>query len=231
MCEGCTHECTVQKNGILTNLAIQNCEVPECLELSNNYVFKSKIEPTNESGWIVINPLNEMKDLDTSFTQYACSGSNNCGEVWYGTDPRLKSVARGGSIIPLDRPPITYNIDTSTVNTDERLKNYGKNYKSYADINAGQITYYIDKSRQDAFYSPEFTTSARTVGYVYKDPMGGIKPHYERIPLTCDNPLETKHSKFKGGLSWIQDSEEHRQDIISKQMHRINSQRWDPRWT
>jgi len=231
LCEGCSHECSVPKNGIPTNLSIKNCEAPSCLELSNNYIFKSKIEPTDESGFIAINPQNEMKDIDPSFSLYSCNTSNNSEPVWYGSDPRLKSAARGGSVLPLDRPPNTYNIDTDNVNTDIRLNKYGQNYKSYSDINAGQINYHIDKSRQDAFYDPDFTTSARTVGYLYKDPMGGLKPHYERQPLYYNDPLQTKRVRANGTLSFIEDTEFHRQDLKARQMHRINSQRWEPRWT
>lgn len=230
MCEGYTSEFIVpQKGGIPTNLSIKNCETPSCLELSNNYIFKTKIEPANESGWVAINPQNEMKDIDPTFSQIDCPENNGCRGAWFGTDPRLKSVARGGSVIPLDRPPVTYNIDVSTINNDETLKNYGKNYKSYADINAGQISYFIDKSRQDAFYSPEFSTSARTIGYLYKDPMGGLKPHYERQSLFCPNPLETKHTRNR--LSFIEDTEAHRQDLKARQLWKTNQERWDPRWT
>lgn len=226
------HECKIPKEGIPTNLGIKNCEIPSCFDLVNEYVFKNKIEPTNETGWIAINPRNELQEIDDTFSSFNCPNPmGGCGEVYIGTDPRLRDAARGGQVLPLDRPPITYNIDFNTVNSDESLNNYGKNYKSYADINAGQINYFIDKSRQDAFYSPEFTTSARTIGYMYKDPMGGLKPHYERQPLTCSNPLEIRGAKFKGGLSWIQDTEEHRQDLLSKQLWKQNQERWDPRWT
>lgn len=231
MCESFSDECIVPKKGTPTNLSIKNCEVPSCLEFSNNYIFKNKIEPTNETGLIPINAQNEIKDIDRSFSQYSCPGNSDLGNYWYGSDPRLKSATRGGSVLPLDRPPNTYNIDTRTIMTDDSLKNYGQNYKSYADINAGQITYYTDKSRQDAFYYPDFTTSARTVGYLYKDPMGSLKPHYEREPLYCNNPLQTKRNRVNGSLSFTEDTEAHRQDLLSKQMWRQNSQRWNPRWT
>ena len=67
-----------------------------------------------------------------------------------------------------------------------------KNYKDYRDINAGQITYYIDKSIEDAFYKPIYENNAFDTGYLYKDPMGGIKPQYERNPVIWDNVLNTK---------------------------------------
>lgn len=230
ICEDYIDECTDFQYGIPTNSSIQNCDTPSCLELSNSYVFKNKIEPTNEYGLIAINPQNEMKDIDTSFIEYTCP-ENICSKntAWYSTDPRLKSVTRGGSILPLDKPPKIYNIDINTIDKDEQLKKYGQNYKSYADINAGQISYFIDKSKQDAFYYPDFNTSARTIGYLYKDPMGGIKPHYERQPLTYTNPLETK--RVRSRLSFIEDTEAHRQDLLARQMYRVNQERWDPRWT
>lgn len=228
-CVDCIHECTIDEKGIPTNLSVRNCKVPSCLEVANEYIFKSKIEPANETGWVTINPENETKDIDPSFSQVDCPEYKN--DVWAGTDPRLKSVARGGSVLLLDRPPVTYNIEPDKVNMDESLKDYGKNYKTYKDVNAGQITYYVDKSKKEAFHSPDFSTSARTVGYLYKDPMGGLKPHYERQPLTDTNHLETKRVLLGGELSWMRDTGAHREDLISKQMYKINQQRWDSRWT
>ena len=225
-CANCVHECSIDEKGIPTNLSVRNCEVPSCLEVSNEYIFKDKIEPRDESGWVTINPKTESTDLDPSFSQL-----KDCSEnTWVGTDPRLKSVARGGSVLLLDRPPTTYNMNPEKVNTDKSLIDYGKNYKSYADIDAGQITYYIDNSTKDAFYSPVVTTSARTIGSLYKDPMGALKPHYERQPLIEVNHLETKR-KSRGGLTWMKDTDAHREDLMSRQMTKINQQRWEPRWT
>lgn len=58
-----------------------------------------------------------------------------------------------------------------------------------------------------------------------------MKPRYERKPLTCTSHLNTTRNNYSGGLSWIEDSQEFREDIISKQMAKNNQQRWEPRWT
>jgi hypothetical protein len=228
-CSDYKSECSIQEKGYPTNLSILNCEIPSCFNFTNEIVFKNKMEPTVESGYVVLNPSVETSNLSKNFYQVQCSPDSYCNNGWTSSDSRLKSVARSGSMTLLDRPPITSEVNIDTIYSDKELENYGKKYKSYADIKAGQITYYIDKSKQDAFYYPDFTTSANTVGILYRDPMGGIRPCYERQPLSCDNPLETKRDREE--LSWIRDTEAHRQDLLSKQMWKINSQRWEPRWT
>jgi hypothetical protein len=60
--------------------------------------------------------------------------------------------------------------------------------------------------------------------------MGSLKAHYEREPLISNDPINTDKKYYKGGLSWIEDSQEHREDLLSKQMSKHNWERWAPRW-
>lgn len=212
-----SNEC-IMEEGIQTNLSISNCKLPDCI--GDKYIFKETIEPSMDDGIII---LNETKDSTVI-------KNNNCENSFYHPDPRLKSSMRGGSVIYLDKSPQTYNYDPTIIDTDISLNNYGANYKSYSDINTGQIIYYINKKNQDAFNYPIFTTSVKTTGYLYKDPMGSIKPYYVREPLYYDDPTQTKNSTLKRELSWIRDSQEHREDIMSKQLYIKNRQKWDTRW-
>ena len=113
-----------------------------------------------------------------------------------------------------------------------KQRNYGKNYRTYTDIKSGQIVYYVDKEIQDAFFNPLFENNSTAVGTVYVDPMGSIKPQYDRIPIYNNNVLDTdNNTHYKGGLSWIQDSCESREDLIALQMRKHNQSRYEPRWT
>ena len=44
------------------------------------------------------------------------------------------------------------------------------------------------------------------------------------------NPLTAKKDHYGGCLSWIEDSLEHREDIMSLQMRKQLEQKYEPRW-
>jgi hypothetical protein len=189
------------------------------IKMDNNRLFRSDIEPRNEHGFITLNP-------SVMYDNYAKDFHRLKNSQYTSSDPRLISPSYGGQVLKLDNPPVETDIHLDQLATDESLNNYGQGYSTYSDINAGNITYYIDKSIRDPFYSPNFTTPAYVYGKLYIDPMGAFKPRYERVPVKCNNPLDTKKNIYDGELSWIQDSGEHRQDLMSHQMSKQNQQKW-----
>lgn len=131
-------------------------------------------------------------------------------------DPRLFDVRRS---IPLrlDRPPDVSQIPSSFEEIyGPNLTGYGKGYKSYQDVNAGQIVYY--DSKPPAIYD----ISSTVHGFYYRDPMGVVKPQYIRVP-------DIKYNMFKSVdncLSSIRDSNEFREDLIARQQLKHNQQKW-----
>jgi len=190
-------------------------------------LFKSAIEPVHKKGIDILNP---KATYASDFQKFKYPNDKQCSTVYLSTDPRLFNVPYS-QVLPLDRPAQDDSVKLNTLYTDPNLTRYGQGYSTYSDINAGQITYYIDKSQEDAFYEPNFTTSARMEGVLYKDPMSSMKPQYNRYPLKCNNHLNTDRNNYEGGLSWIADSLEHRQDLLALQMRKRNEQRFSPRWT
>ena len=61
--------------------------------------------------------------------------------------------------------------------------------------------------------------------------MGAYKPQYERVPVIWDNVLDTKRNRYRGGLSWIEDSNESREDLMARQQLKNNQQKYSARWT
>ena len=228
-----SYECTknnyVFPNGVPTNMSVRNCEFPSYYECYNSIKFKEQIEPRNIHGYTNLNPDAIADQYDDSFTRVFCEKNNR---VVYGSnDPRLISAAHNGQILALDKPPIDGQIKLEDIYTDPKLKNYGAKYNSYSDVNAGDITYYIDKSIEDAFYKPIYENNAFDTGYLWKDPMGAYKPQYERVPVIWDNVLDTKRNRYRGGLSWIEDSNESREDLMARQQLKNNQQKYSARWT
>lgn len=144
-------------------------------------------------------------------------------------DGRLINAARGGQLTDLDSIPMSVDLTPKEIMDDKSLDYYGQNYKGYEDVNAGQIKYHIDKDLVGPYHETNFQIPCEIKGYIYKDPMGALKPEYYRKPTVSPNcPLEPV--KTMGCLSDMHDSICHREDIMSRQMRKRNQQRWETRW-
>ena len=204
--------------GVPSNMAVPNCNFN--VLKSHDKEFLSQIQPQNISGYTYLNKLS--------------SNNSDFHPVKYGkkigytsADPRLLIKTRGTSLI-LDKPPFDTSISLKDAYTDPSLDEYGKKYNSYNDITGGEITYYIDKSIEDAYSKPNFVTPSKVRGYIYQDPMGAIIPTYERIPRYRDPCAENDNYQYC--LSWMDDTTAHREDIMARQMAVRNSQKWSARW-
>jgi hypothetical protein len=225
---------TIKSVGKPTSISVRECEVPNYYECYDKKLFKEQIEPRNISGFIELNPFCMNKNFDKSFEKIECKDeclNGNPKIIYASTDPRLISPMHSGQILTLDRPPVNENIKLADIYTDPNMKYYGEKYTSYSDINAGQINYYIDRSIEDAFYQPIFENNAYVKGELYKDPMDSMKPQYNRTPVYNDNFLNTKRKNYRGKLSWIEDSNEQREDIMALQQRKNNQMKYSSRWT
>ena len=61
--------------------------------------------------------------------------------------------------------------------------------------------------------------------------MGSFKPQYVRTPVKKQNLLETRNNNNHGELTWMRDSQETRENLLSSQMSTINRQKYSSRWT
>jgi len=94
-------------------------------------------------------------------------------------------------------------------------------YNYYYDIKGGQIEYHpYRRTVIDNFKNPNFINEAYIKSNVYQDPMGSIKPQYERY--------ETKNKVVVDQLTWMMDSNEWREQLMARQMRKDNETRYDP---
>lgn len=230
-CYNCTKNCYEENRGYPTNMSVRGCNFPKYYECYDKVPFRYDIGPKEKSGYQYLNSDVLTDKYSPDFVPVNCPNNKTCNNpVYASSDPRLISAAHNGQVLTLDRPPINSAMKLSEIPVNKSLDNYGKSYRTYSDINAGQIMYYIDDTFKDPFIKPLYATSAKTYGTMYKDPMGSMKPQYDREPITCNDPLDTHNSIYEGELSWIQDSTSFREDIMSKQMRKSNQQRYEPRW-
>lgn len=121
-------------------------------------------------------------------------------------DPRLISSAHSGQSLLLDAPVLDGQTKMSRV-YDDRVTTYG----NLADIELGNIYYYYDTNLLKPAFQPLFDNT-QPVRYAYVDPMGTTKPHYDMI----------MDDKYNYKLSFLKDTQNHRQDLLSKNMWNRN---------
>jgi hypothetical protein len=214
--------------GYPTNMGVRSCEFPQGYGKVTDKPFRQGIEPSNAKS--VTNILNDPYVIDSRYKTIVC-GTSGCNEETYQStphDPRLIGVLHSGQYMNLDKPPVTGSVDLANIPFDTSLNEYGQKYQKYSDVDGGQIQYYIDSEIKDPYFRPNFTTPSQTKGYLYVDPMGAVKPQYERELQKCCDP--ESNSECGDCLSWIHDSTSHREDIMSLQMRKRNEQRYEPRW-
>jgi hypothetical protein len=121
--------------------------------------------------------------------------------------------------------------DLDKIYTNESLDNYKTGYKNYSEIEGGDILYYVNKQNEEPFFSPVFSASSdfSTTSVMYKDPMGGLRPQYIRQPNKVTNKINNRNS-FDCNLSWIEDSNDYREDLLARRIQKLNENRWDARW-
>lgn len=224
-----------------SNLSVENCNM-YMSNCGHGYIFKEDIEPNQglcktcyDAQYEYLNPhvwtSNYAKDFKKSDCgpchQGQCGSLKSTGTGWISTDPRLVSTGHNGQLLFLDRPPLDGCISEKEVYTD-KSPSTGVFYNNYQDIDKGQIVYYTDKSLEDAFFYPVYTLPKHTQGSLYISPMDTVQPIYTREPGV---KIESKGGSYTGCLSWMQDSLEQREDIISRQQLKNNGQKYITRWS
>ena len=233
-----SYRCTDNKysfptKGTPSNMSVRNCDFPRYFDCYDNKLFRADQEPRLQEGQITLNPQVLVQKYARDFQKVECPNNRSisCPTTQYASmDPRLVSGSHTGQVQTLNLPPITGEVKLESLLHNTLLDNYGQGYKDYSDINAGQYMYYVNKSLEDPYFPPNFVTSATATGVLYKDPMGAMKPRYNRKPLIDNNPIGPERNNYEGCLSWMEDSLSHRQDLLSLQMRRRNQERYAPRW-
>jgi hypothetical protein len=223
-CEAESTVCTPAQ-GKPTNRAIFGCKEPDCFDATGRIAFAHDIEPTNSHGWSEINSAVYSNKKAPNFGKIPCK--TGCREETYmAYDPRLYSPTHN-TYLPLDSVPITGNVNLSEIYAID--PNYGVGAKPYSEIDDGQILYYSDKSIARPFFSPVFGQRANVISTLYRDPMGSIKPEYTRVPDTINPTVETP-AQYEDCLSFVQDTQASREDLMSYQMARRNREKWGARY-
>lgn len=229
------YNCTDNNNdtyirGTPSNSSVGNCQLKDKFKCTNKIVFKEATAMKSQSGYIILNPnmgVTYASEFESADCKYPIDGCPT--KTYVSSDPRLVDPRRNITTY-LDRPPYTGDVKIDEIHNNKKLKKYGTDYKDYNNVNAGQIMYYYDRSIQDAYHEPNFTIPSDVQGILYQDPMSNIKPQYNRIPHKNIKPMDNPISDF-GCLTFLSDTTSHREDIMSRQMSKMNQQKYSARWS
>jgi hypothetical protein len=152
--------------------------------------------------------LNTLSSWDTDFKENSEGGFTS-------NDPRLISSAHSGQRLILDSIPL--NGKVQVWDTQKTVGFQAKSYDSFNQIHGGQNTYYFNKKLAIPFIDELFVQPCLVVKENYIDPMSSYKPHYHWN--SCMKP--------KSCLTWIRDSQFHREDMMSKQIWKRNQTNYE----
>lgn len=133
-------------------------------------------------------------------------------------DPRTIDVTRNMRIL-YDRPPLQTK---NTQPLDHLYTGYGARtgfYPDYTNINAGQIMYYTDAATADPYGTPPYAIPSQVTPTIFQDPMGGLHPYYQKVPLMENNNYLYEYSSDQDIVGF-------REDIMSKQQEKRYSRDW-----
>jgi len=156
--------------------------------------------------------LNSLTSWDSDFVAIPsfCDPRICNSAVFISGDPRLLHMARNDGPLALDNLPRNGKVQIG--DADNLNRNQGVTiHDSYATIKNGDVIYYYSKDLSIPFISQLFSKPELVFREQYVDPMGTLKPHFSRMPMSRPK-----------SLSWIQDSQFHREDLMSKQIWNRN---------
>lgn len=168
---------------------------------------------------VLINNLSAQRDPDFTLS------SNG---TYTSADPRLISSGHNGQVLTLDQPPYNGKVDFNTFDDIYKSRPDYDHYEKadYEAFTNGQMQYYIDPTLATPFIPELFGHGCYYTPEPYVDPMGSVKPHYN---LCLANKGQACHNEVRpfDELTWITDSNAHRESIMAGQQARRNQERYD----
>ncbi len=202
------------------------CNAPTCQQMP----FAAPRIGTQSTPPQQLYPLNTMGIRRDGTAVPVTTNMPGCANGWVSPNPITYDVQRAIQTV-FDAPVYTGQVNVGNTCQDEiytpQYRMYGKGYRNYMDINSGDVQYYLDNSRVEPYTTPDFITPATVTNQLYVDPMGQVKPEYNRVPLTDYSWNRAPQTgQYSACDSYTHDTLEFRQDLMARQMRRMNQQNW-----
>ena len=163
-----------------------------------------------DKDFIILNKERDVQAARDFFQQTHGTGARSL-------DPRLVDPVRNIHMT-LDRPPYQpKNVQPleniyQDCHHDISPKVYHGGYES---IYPGDVQYYIDPDQAMIYDNPEYALQEAVVPFVFQDPMGSLKPQYDRVPLF-------KNNQNISDYTFDQDQISFREDMIARLQRTMN---------
>ena len=192
----------------------------------NEYSYSDVTYPINSNIGISYTPDIPPRVLDQVTTPYGTY------PLFHRIDPQL---VRDENIPPERREELPrrtswsakysmFDAAPGTVNFediyDPRFNGYGDEYRSYGDVNLGQIQYYY--SDVDAYRYPNFGIRSKVDYIDYIDPMGRVLPEYDR-KVGLNDIKKTVHDQYTSDALYF------REGLQERLMKKRNRELWQLR--
>lgn len=218
-------------------------EVSECIPTSkfmegNNKFYMQDIQPNTYTFSYDRTPINST--IGISYTPQIpplqkmrmCNQNGENFDVFTRIDPQLirddvpaerkeELPPRGHWSEKMGGYEASSSMDGVTSIYDPRFTGYGDEYRSYQDVNLGNVKYYY--TDVDAYRSPNFVIRNKVDHVDMKQPMGDIYSSYPR-----ESSLEDVRDIVNN--DWMAKSMQHREDLMERQMRKNNARNWQMRF-
>lgn len=221
---------------MITDKTNRECNVPDMFKHCQNRVVYNRVEygqdqipysGAQSQNYTNYNPQVYSEKYDRGFGKVMNPPASGFPTITYKTrDPRAFDEVRAQSL-NFNAPPINGSVKLKDI-YDEKYRNYGNIGRNAlrgecgsgaggrADINDGQVMYYVGKEREDAYFRPIFSSPASVTTMMYKTPMSGVVPEYSRGFPEWKNPtLDQRNDCGHFCASWVRDEDFHRQELFS----------------
>jgi hypothetical protein len=102
---------------------------------------------------------------------------------------------------------------------DKRVDEYRTGYKPYEELR-GSVKYYVNESDNNVLKPPNFVNSAFVYSSVFRDPADTCSQVFTRFPIV-ESPCPSRAK-----LTFIEDTSENREQLVSLQMSKMNKQQF-----
>lgn len=158
--------------------------------------------------------LNKKRDIESARDFFVSDHKGGARSL----DPRLIDPVRNIHMV-LDRPPYqprnVQPLQNMYADCEGHIKPQVYN-QGYESIYPGDIQYYIDTTQTQAYDNPEYTLQQAVVPFVFQDPMGALKPQYDRVPLYKNNQNISDYTFDQDQISFREDMITHLQRTMNQ---------------
>jgi hypothetical protein len=154
--------------------------------------------------------LQKDRDIENARDFYK-TGETTCSSQ----DPRLVDTIRNIHM-DLDSPPLQPKNVQPLQHIYDGPPICPGFYRDYESIYPGDLRYYIDPDLAQAYNDPNYVIRSAVKPFVFQDPMGGMKPQYDRVPLFKNQINVAPYSFDRDQMSF-------REDLMARQS-RIHNQ-------